>query len=112
MVPIVRTAKEYLDVDNHSPFREWLTELDTQARVKVAVAIKRVEQGNDGSIKSVGNGICEIRIDWGPGYRIYFGFDGATLVILLAGGTKRRQDRDIAAARTYWSDYKQRKQRN
>lgn len=112
MVPIVRTAKEYFDVNDHSPFREWLLDLDAQARVKVTLAIKRVEQGNDGSIKGVGGGVCEIRIDWGAGYRIYFGFDGATLVILLAGGTKRRQDRDIAAAKSLWADYKQRKQRD
>lgn len=66
-----------------------------------------MEQGNFSNIKSVGAGVLEYRIDFGPGYRVYFGRDGETLVILLTGGTKKRQQRDIEAARAHWQDYKQ-----
>jgi putative addiction module killer protein len=65
-----------------------------------------MEQGNLSNVKSVGEGVLEYRIDFGPGYRIYFGRDGETIVILLIGGTKKRQQHDIDAARAYWQDYK------
>ena len=74
---------------------------------KVTRAIVRLEQGNFSNVKSVGAGVFEYRIDFGPGYRVYFGQDGQTLVILLTGGTKKRQQRDIDAAHAYWQDYKQ-----
>jgi putative addiction module killer protein len=66
-----------------------------------------LEQGNFSNVKSVGEGVLEFRIDFGPGYRVYFGRDGETVVILLTGGTKKRQQRDIEAAHAYWRDYKQ-----
>ncbi len=109
MIPKMREAVEYQDRVGRSPFGLWFDSLDARAAAKVTVAIARVEQGNSASIKSVGESVCEIRIDWGPGYRIYFGFDGKTLIILLAGGTKRKQDSDIAAAKASWADYKSRK---
>ena len=65
-----------------------------------------MEQGNVSNVKSVGEGVLEYRINFGPGYRVYFGRDGNTLMILLTGGTKKRQQRDIDAARGYWQDYK------
>jgi len=65
-----------------------------------------MEQGNFSNVKSVGEGVLEYRIDFGPGYRVYFGRDGDTIVILLTGGTKKRQQRDIEAAHGYWQDYK------
>lgn len=65
--------------------------------------------GNFSNVKGVGAGVFEYRIDFGPGYRVYFGKDGDTVVILLAGGTKKRQDKDIADARERWTDYKKRK---
>ena len=68
-----------------------------------------MEQGNFSNVKGVGAGVYEYRIDFGPGYRIYFGKDGDRLVILLAGGTKKRQDADIAVAKGHWRDYKRRK---
>ncbi|MCY4136980.1 MAG: hypothetical protein OXF56_01780 [Rhodobacteraceae bacterium] len=68
-----------------------------------------MEQGNFSNVKGVGAGILEYRIDFGPGYRSYFGKDGATLVVLLGGGTKARQQRDIVAARNCWQEYKWRK---
>ena len=75
----------------------------------MATAAYRMEQGNLSNAKSVGRGIHEFRIDFGPGYRIYFGKDGDQLVIVLAGGTKKRQGTDIELAKEYWRDYKQRK---
>jgi putative addiction module killer protein len=72
-------------------------------------AVLRVEMGNLASVKSVGRGVSELRLDFGPGYRVYFGRDGERLVILLCGGSKRRQQADIEDAQAYWSDYKARK---
>jgi putative addiction module killer protein len=69
--------------------------------------VARLGQGNFSNVKSVGGSVLELRIDFGPGYRVYFGRDSETLVILLTGGTKKRQQRDIGAAHTYWQDYKQ-----
>jgi putative addiction module killer protein len=76
---------------------------------KVAVALVRLEQGSWSNVKGVGGGILEIKIDYGPGYRVYFGKDGERLVMLLGGGTKKRQDADIEIARRLWQDYKARK---
>jgi putative addiction module killer protein len=75
----------------------------------MAVAVTRMHQGNLSNVKGIGEGVLEYRIDWGPGYRIYFGRDGETMIILLAGGTKQRQDQDIARAKACWNDYRQRK---
>ena len=72
--------------------------LDAQAAAKVTVALARIEQGNFSSVKGVGSGVFECRIDFGPGYRVYFGKDGEKLVILVGGGTKERQQDDIATA--------------
>jgi putative addiction module killer protein len=73
------------------------------------VAVARLEQGNLSNVKTVGEGVLEYRIDWGPGYRLYFGRDGNVLVILLSGGTKKRQQRDIETAKALWADYKRRR---
>jgi len=100
---------EFLATDGKSPFAAWFGTLDSQAAAKVTVALARIEQGNLASVKPVGAGVLEHRIDWGPGYRIYFGRDGDELVILLAGGTKKRQQKDIEDAQRRWQEYKQRK---
>jgi putative addiction module killer protein len=78
-----------------SPFADWFAELESVARAKVATAIARIEQGNLSNVKSVGGGVLEYKIDFGPGYRVYFGRDGDMLVILLCGGTKKRQQREL-----------------
>ena len=104
------TMLEYEDEDGESPFSDWFDELDPTAAARVTIALVRLEQGNLGDSKSVGDGVVERRITFGPGYRVYFGRDGATLVILLGGGTKQRQDRDIATAKRRWGDYQRRKQ--
>lgn len=97
----------YVAAGGEEPFADWFAGLDVLARAKVTRAIARMEQGNFSNVKSVGQGVLEYRIDFGPGYRIYFARDGETLVVLLAGGTKKRQQRDIDAAHRYWLDYKQ-----
>ena len=79
------------------------------AAAKVSVALVRLGQGNTSNAKPVGEGVLEYRIDWGPGYRVYFGRDGETLVILLTGSTKQRQQRDIERAKELWTDYKRRR---
>ncbi|MCB0072155.1 MAG: type II toxin-antitoxin system RelE/ParE family toxin, partial [Caldilineaceae bacterium] len=97
---------EYLDEQGRNPFREWLEGLrDHQARARIRARLNRVRLGNFGDSKSVGGGVFELRIPYGPGYRIYFGRDGDKVVILLTGGDKRRQARDIALAQTLWDDY-------
>src|SRR5437588_7372395 len=100
---------EYLDSAGDSPYRNWFESLDAQPATKVAVALTRIGLGNLSNVKGVGAGVQEFRIDFGPGYRIYFGRDGERLVILLAGGTKSRQQKDIATAQKRWADYKKRK---
>ena len=97
----------YVASGSHQPFAKWFADLDPVARAKVARVLVRMEQGNLSNVKSVGEGVLEYRIDFGPGYRVYFGRDGETLVILLTGGTKKRQQRDIETAKEYWRDYKQ-----
>jgi putative addiction module killer protein len=101
--------REFVDERGHSPFGRWFEDLDARAAAKVTVALARIELGNLANVKGVGGGVLEYRIDWGPGYRVYFGRDGATLVILLAGGTKRRQQPDIAAAQERWAEYQRRR---
>jgi len=97
--------------DGTGPFEEWFAALDAAAAAKVSVALARLEQGNFSNAKSVGEGVAEHRIDWGPGYRVYFGREGDALLILLAGGVKRRQRRDIEVAKANWADYKRRRPR-
>lgn len=102
-------VREYLEEDGTSPFGAWFTGLDATAAAKVTVVLTRIEQGNLSNVKGVGKGVLEYRLDFGPGWRIYFGRDGDTLVILLAGGTKKRQQHDIEVAQVRWADYKRRK---
>ena len=100
---------EYLDRAGSSPFAAWFRRLDATAAAKVTTSLRRLEMGNFSNVKGVGAGVFEYRIDFGPGYRVYFGKDGDALVILLAGGTQKRQDKDIADAHERWTDYKKRK---
>jgi putative addiction module killer protein len=99
---------EYVREDGSSPYKTWFDVLDPQAAAKVATAVLRVEMGNTAAIKWF-EGIGEIRIDWGPGYRVYLNRDGETLIVLLGGGTKRRQQADIDRAKTLYAEYKARK---
>jgi len=100
---------EYLDRTGRSPWRRWFNDLDAHAAAKVGTALYRLAQGNFSTVEGVGSGVFEVRINFGPGYRIYFGKDGETVVILLGGSTKKRQSAAIEAAHKAWTDYKQRK---
>ena len=103
--------RRYRTQDGTRPFDQWLEKQDARVRARVQTRLDRVEIGNFGDHKSVGDGVSELRIDFGPGYRVYYGRDGESLVILLVGGTKKRkgQNADIAQAQKYWRDYKREK---
>jgi putative addiction module killer protein len=101
--------REYVGETGSRPFGSWFDKLDPQAAVKINAALERMTQGHAASVKGVGAGVLEYRIDFGPGYRVYFGRDGDEIVILLGGGTKKRQQKDIETAQSRWADYKQRK---
>jgi len=105
------TIIEYVLVGGNCPYSEWFESLDDEAAAKVATAITRMKAGNFGDHKGVGNGVLERRINYGPGYRIYFGNDGERVVILLAGGTKKRQSKDIKNAQEIWANYKSTKKK-
>lgn len=103
--------REYLDHEGRSPFRAWLDKLSADAARKVTIAVYRLGLGNFSNVKGVGSGAFECKIDFGPGYRVYFGKDGDSIVILLGGGTKPRQQEDIKRALVRWGDYKASKKR-
>jgi putative addiction module killer protein len=102
-------VEEYLDEEGESPFRHWFLGLDAKTAAKVTVRLERMATGNFADYKGVGGGVLESRIHFGPGYRIYFGKDGEDIVILLAGGSKRRQGNDIKFAISLWNDFRMRK---
>ena len=97
--------REYLKEDGGSPFGTWFEGLEAPAAAKVTTVVARMEQGNLFHTKPVGKGVYENKIDFGPGYRIYFAHDGEKIIILLGGGTKKGQSRDIRRAQEYWKDY-------
>ena len=111
MLPTEVSIELYVDREGRAPFAEGFEDLDVLAAARVDTAIDRISRGAVSNVKGVGGGILEYRIDAGPGWRIYFGRDGAALVILLAGGSKRRQAQDIEAAKRRWADYRTRKGR-
>jgi putative addiction module killer protein len=102
---------EYTAAGN-SPFAEWFNSLDAITAAHVDKYIRRLEVGNFGATKSLDKGVFELKLDFGPGYRVYFGRDGKTIIILLGGGSKRRQSADIAVAIERWKRYKQTKAEN
>ncbi len=105
MIDVLR----YINPDGKDLVGEWLNRLrDEKARAKVMVRIDRVQVGNFGDCKALGNGLHELRVDWGPGYRVYFARIGRTTVLLLCGGDKRTQTSDIVRARECLEDYKRR----
>lgn len=95
----------YVTENGKDAFGEWLSKQNVNVLARVERRIDRIRRGNFGDHKRLGAGVSELRIDYGPGYRVYYGRDGQDVVILLAGGTKKRQDRDIERARTCWEDY-------
>lgn len=103
------TVRHYVAADGTDPFDAWLRKQSPEVRGRVQARIDRVELGNLGDHKGVGEGVSELRIHFGPGYRVYFGRDGNAFVVLLGGGTKKRQNRDIATAQAHWKAYRQEK---
>ena len=102
-----RQLEKYLTVDGRCPFDEWKQSIkDKKSRAIVDARLLRLMQGNLGDYKAVGDGVKELRIDWGPGLRVYFGEDGRTLVILLCGGDKKSQVKDIESAKAFWEEYR------
>lgn len=100
---------EYLDAQGRSAHAKWFDSLNAAAAAKVAAALYQLAAGNFSNVKGVGSGVFERKIDFGPGYRIYFGKEGDTLLILLGGSSKQRQQEAIAVAKACWSDYQRRK---
>ena len=97
----------YKDDQGRRPYADWLGELaDRQVKARILVRVGRMAAGNFGDCKPVEHGVWELRIDWGPGYRVYYAQAGKKLVLLLTGGDKRKQQADIAAAVDYWNDWK------
>jgi putative addiction module killer protein len=97
-------VREFLDAQGGCPYRTWFDRLNPQAAAKIVTALTRLVLGNFSNVKGVSSGVFELRISFGPGYRVYFGKDGERLLILLGGGTKQRQERDISAAIANWQD--------
>src|SRR2546423_10434278 len=112
-MPAFNTPREVVAFrarDGQVPFERWLDDLnDKRAAARVLARLARIRQGNLGDCKPVGEGVSELRVDYGPGYRVYFGQQGLTLVVLLCGGDKKTQDRDIRLAKQYWQEFKQSK---
>lgn len=103
------TVENYTKADGTEPITEWLENLrDVMAETRLAARFRRLALGNPGDYKSVGDGVYELRVDYGPGYRVYFAFSDTRIVILLCGGTKKTQQADIATARQYWKEFQQR----
>ncbi len=88
------------------PFNDWLDDLDKAIAVRIVARLERVKQGNYGDYKSVGEGVFEFRYFFGSGYRVYFAEDGVTIVLLLCGGDKSSQAKDVVKAQEYWKKYK------
>jgi putative addiction module killer protein len=103
--------RELLDAFERSPFARWFGGLNSIAAARVTVALARLGQGNFSNVEGVGKGVYELKIDTGPGYRVYFGKDGSRLVILLGGSSKQRQGTAVAAAQAAWARYKSRRGR-
>ncbi len=104
-----KTILTYVKADGNAPFNDWLEALrERKARAIIRTRINRVRLGNLGDCKSLGEGVSELRIKFGAGYRVYFGQEGDTIIILLSGGDKSSQDKDIKQAKKYWKDYQRR----
>ncbi len=100
---------EYLDSEARSPFAIWFEGLNAPAAAKVAAALYQLAAGNRSNVKGVGSGVFERKIDFGPGYRVYFGRDGQSVIVLLGGSSKQRQQQAVGAAKERWAQYRRRK---
>ena len=110
MEVIPKNIQIFLSKSGICPFIEWIDALrDDRAKQKIIARLARVRSGNLGNVNSVGEGVHELKIDFGPGYRIYFGHQGEEVIILLCGGDKKTQDSDIKKAKIYWDEFKKEK---
>ena len=106
-----RTLKIYTEESGKQPFADWMRSLrDRRTRARIRARLDRVEAGNLGDCRPVGEGVRELRLFFGAGYRVYFGEDDVDIVLLLCGGEKDTQRRDVEAAKRHWEDYKRRSQ--
>lgn len=104
-----KKLREYETSGGRSPFREWIHALrDKGIHGRIRARLDRLSIGNFGDWRSVGSGVCELRIHAGPGYRVYCGLQGETIVVLLCGGDKSTQQKDIKLAHHYWQDFRRR----
>jgi putative addiction module killer protein len=110
MYPVIE-IRRYVTRAGKDVVGDWLAGLDNQTRARVATRIDRVSLGNFGDCRPLREGISELRIDWGPGYRVYYAMLGRECILLLCGGDKRKQSSDITRAITYAKDYKERTRR-
>ena len=102
-------VRYYVTTAGKVVFRDWFDGLrDRQAQARIRMRLVRLERGLLGDVEPCGEGVSELRIDWGPGYRVYFACAGRELILLLSGGDKRTQSADIRKAKEYWHDYQQR----
>jgi putative addiction module killer protein len=107
-MPMIEVLR-YVTESGREVIREWLDELhDARAVTKIVMRTDRLADGNFGDCKPLRDGVCELRIDYGPGYRVYYAMVGRTCVLLLCGGDKRKQSSDIEKAIGYLRDYKRR----
>ena len=103
-----RELEIYHTPNGQEPYTQWFESIrDLKTRTRIQDRLDRIESGNLGDYKSVGEGVFELRFRYGPGYRIYFGQVGNTIVLLLCGGNKSSQGRDIERAKAYWQEYKE-----
>ena len=101
-----RVLQEYITLAGNNPFAEWLRSIrDKTTRARIRTRLSRLRLGNFGDARSVGEGVYELRLDFGPGYRVYYGLADETVVLLLGGGDKRSQPRDIQEAKQHWQEF-------
>ena len=104
---MINQILEYIDVQCESPYAKWLDSLkDVKGKALIISRVDRMELGNFGNSKAVGRGVMELKIQYGPGYRVYYAQEGKHIYLLLCGGDKRSQSKDIARAQQYWLEYK------
>ena len=109
MEPFFHTIVYYLTETGRKPFKDWLDGLkDVTARAKIRVRLDRVRLGLLGDNRFVGEGVYELKVNYGPGYRVYYAYEGNNVILLLLGGDKSRQEKDIAQAKAYWQDHQRR----
>ena len=103
------TVNEYIDEQGSSPYAQWLSRLkDSRAKARIIIQVDKMELGLFGDVEPIGEGLSELRIHYGPGYRVYYGKQGQQVYLLLCGGDKSTQSKDIKQAKAYWKDHKRR----